>query len=91
MYSFYHDHPSPVLQHTRHGSRMTDCKRTVPSSLTRTNRLKQSNSPGSNPLDYHIWGAVLEKYQILELKPKTIDESEVVFAKISNSTEVGSN
>jgi len=28
-------------------------------------------------MDYHVWGAMLEKYHKLHLKPKTIDELKV--------------
>ena len=34
------------------------------------------NSPDLNPLDYHVWGAMLEKYHKLQPKPKTIAELE---------------
>ena len=30
------------------------------------------NSPDLNPLDYHVWGAMLERYHKLQPKPKTI-------------------
>ena len=32
------------------------------------------NSPDLNPLDYHVWGAMLEAYHKLQAKPKTIAE-----------------
>ena len=32
------------------------------------------NSPDLNPLDYHVWGAMLEAYHKLPKKPKTIAE-----------------
>src|SRR6218665_1677297 len=32
------------------------------------------NSPDLNPLDYHVWGAMLERYHKLQPKPKTIAE-----------------
>jgi len=35
------------------------------------------NSPDLNPLDYHVRGAMLEKYHRLQVKPKTIDELKV--------------
>lgn len=35
------------------------------------------NSPDLNPLDYHVWGAMLEKYHNLRPKPKTIRELKV--------------
>src|SRR3954469_3616347 len=34
------------------------------------------NSPDLNPLDYHVWGAMLEKYQCYSPKPK--DRKELV-------------
>jgi hypothetical protein len=35
------------------------------------------NSPDLNPLDYHVWGTMLEKYHKLQPKPKTIRELKV--------------
>ena len=32
------------------------------------------NSPDMNPMDYHVWGAMLEAYRKLKTKPKTITE-----------------
>jgi hypothetical protein len=32
------------------------------------------NSPDLNPLDYHVWGAMLQKYQEYNPKPTTADE-----------------
>jgi len=32
------------------------------------------NSPDLNPLDYHVWGAMLEAYHKLDSKPSTIEE-----------------
>lgn len=32
------------------------------------------NSPDLNPLDYHVWGAMLEQYHKLQPKPKSIAE-----------------
>ena len=40
------------------------------------------NSPDLNPLDYHVWGAMLEKYHKLQPKPKTIDALKVVLQTI---------
>jgi len=40
------------------------------------------NSPCLNPRDYHIWGAMLEKYYKLQPKPKTTDESKVALQTI---------
>jgi len=35
---------------------------------------KDKCPPNSNPLDYHIWGAMLEHYKIFHPKPKNIEE-----------------
>jgi len=40
------------------------------------------NSPDLNPRDYHEWGAMLEKYYKLHLKPKAIDELKVALETI---------
>jgi len=32
------------------------------------------NSPNINPVDYNVWGAMLEAYRKLKTKPKTSDE-----------------
>ena len=32
------------------------------------------NSPYLNPLDYHVWGAMLERYKTFHSKPKNIEE-----------------
>ena len=32
------------------------------------------NSPDLNPLDYHVWGALLERYRTFHPKPKNTDE-----------------
>jgi len=32
------------------------------------------NSPDLNPLDYHVWGAMLERYKSVQTKPENIDE-----------------
>ena len=32
------------------------------------------NSPDLKPLDYHVWGAVRERYKTFQPKPNTIDE-----------------
>ena len=32
------------------------------------------NSPDLNPVDYHIWGAMLERYKSCQPKPEIIDE-----------------
>jgi len=33
-----------------------------------------SNSPDLNPLDYHVWGAMLQAFHKLHSKPETITE-----------------
>jgi len=40
------------------------------------------NSPNINPMDYHVWGAVLEVYCKLRSKPKTSAELEEVLQVI---------
>jgi hypothetical protein len=40
------------------------------------------NSPDLNPLDYHVWGAMLEKYHKLQPKPKTIRELKIALELI---------
>src|SRR6218665_2288839 len=40
------------------------------------------NFPDSNPLDYHVWGAMLEKYHNLRPQPKTIRELKVALQQI---------
>src|SRR6218665_575543 len=32
------------------------------------------NSPDLNPLDYHVWGDMLERYKTFHPKPKNIEE-----------------
>jgi len=39
-------------------------------------------SPALNPLDCHVWGAMLEKYHKLQSKPKTTDELKVALQTI---------
>lgn len=40
------------------------------------------NSPDLNPLDYHVWGAMLERYHKLQPMPKTIAELKVALQSI---------
>lgn len=40
------------------------------------------NSPDLNPLDYHIWGAMLERYKTVHPKPTNIDELKQVLQSI---------
>lgn len=42
------------------------------------------NSPDLNPLDYHVWGVMLERYRAFHPKPKTIDELKNVLQLIWN-------
>jgi|HubBroStandDraft_2_1064218.scaffolds.fasta_scaffold74716_1 transposase len=42
------------------------------------------NSPDLNPLDFHIWGAMLHKYQAFVPKPKTAAELRHVLEEIWN-------
>ena len=40
------------------------------------------NSPDLNPLDYHVWGAMLEKYQAYTPKPTNKAELKTVLVEI---------
>ena len=40
------------------------------------------NSPDLNPLDYHVWGMMLHRYQEYSPKPKTKNELKTVLQKI---------
>jgi len=40
------------------------------------------NSPDLNPLDYHVWGAMLECYKSFKPKPENIDELKKVLQLI---------
>src|SRR6218665_1816472 len=40
------------------------------------------NSPYLNPLDYHVWGAMLEAFHKLQPKPKTIPQMKVALQQI---------
>jgi len=40
------------------------------------------NSPDLNPLDYHVWGAMLERYKPFQPKPDNIDELKKVLQLI---------
>jgi len=40
------------------------------------------NSPDLNPLDYHVWGAMLDKYQRYVPKPTNISELKTVLKAI---------
>jgi len=38
------------------------------------------NTPDLNPLNYHVWGAMLERYKTFQPKPNTTDELKKVLA-----------
>jgi len=40
------------------------------------------NSPDLNPLDYHVWGWMLEKYKCLNPQPKNISELKTPLLKV---------
>jgi len=40
------------------------------------------NSPDINPLDYHVWGSILEKFDHLNPQPKDIQELKSALTKI---------
>jgi inhibitor of nuclear factor kappa-B kinase subunit alpha len=40
------------------------------------------NSPDLNPLDYHVWGAMLERYRIHKPKPRNKAELKAVLEVI---------
>jgi len=40
------------------------------------------DSPDLNPLDYHVWGVMLERYKTFQPKPNTIDEPKKVLQTI---------
>jgi len=42
------------------------------------------NSPDLNPLDYHVWGAMLDLYQKYQPRPMNISELKVVLQSIWN-------
>ena len=42
------------------------------------------NSPDLNPLDYHVWGVMRERYKTFHLKPKTTDELKNILQLIWN-------
>ena len=41
-------------------------------------------SPDLNPLDFYIWGAMLEKYRVYMLKPTNTAELKIVLEAIWN-------
>ena len=42
------------------------------------------NSPDLNPLDYHVWGAMLEKFSELKPKPQNVAELKKALLTISD-------
>ena len=40
------------------------------------------NSPDLNPLDFHVWGAMLERYRTIQPKPKNTDDLKKVLQLI---------
>jgi len=42
------------------------------------------NSPDINPLDYHVWGAMLEKFQKLNLKPQNVSDLKLALQPTSD-------
>jgi len=47
-----------------------------------TTKLTRPYSPDLNPLDYYVWGAMLERYKTFQPKPNTIDELKKVLQTI---------
>jgi len=47
------------------------------------------NSPDLNPLDFHVWGAMLDKYQHLQPKPTNVTELRAVLQAIWNDLPQG--
>ena len=43
------------------------------------------NSPDLNPLDYHVWGAMLEKFNGLKLKPRNLTELKTALQTVWNN------
>jgi len=44
------------------------------------------NLPDLNPLDYHVWRAMLERYKLFQTKPENIDELKRVLQLIWDGT-----
>jgi len=44
----------------------------------------KTNSPDLNPLDYHVWGTMLERYKTFQSKPNTSDELKKVLQTIKD-------
>ena len=47
------------------------------------------NSPDLNPLDFHVWGAMLDKYQRLQPKPANVTELRAALQAIWNELPQG--
>jgi len=47
------------------------------------------NSPNINPMDYHVWDAILEAYRKLKTKPKTSAELKEAFQVIWDNLPQG--
>jgi len=71
-----------VRQHTQLVPRRTGSKPTAQISLPPI-------SPDLNPLDYHVWGAMLEAHHKRHPKPKTIAELKEVLQVIWDSLPQG--
>ena len=52
----------------------------VPDFINKNER--PPNSPDLNPLDYHVWGAMLEKYRAIKPKPTNKAELKTVLEAI---------
>src|SRR6218665_1944528 len=61
-----------AFQHTRHVFTQEWLHANCPKIIEKDSW--PPNSPDLNPLDYHLWGAMLERYHKLQPKPKTIAE-----------------
>ena len=68
------------------GLRLTQrhCRRTGLAEIAQSIRKEEwpPNSPDLNPLDYHVWGAMLDKYQRYVPKPTNISELKTVLKAI---------
>jgi hypothetical protein len=47
------------------------------------------NSPDLNPLDFHVWGAMLDKYQRFQPKPANVTELRAALQAIWNELPQG--
>jgi len=69
-------------QHTQREAHGTGCGPAVQISSQRTKDQWPPNSPNINPMDYRVWGAMLEAYCKLKTKPKTSPELKESFQVI---------